>query len=57
MIKYQSLKIKIKYPLSKSSIEALLDKGYLSGTSPTTLDAKDNTTRAQSITLLSRVHK
>ena len=42
---------------AKSSIEALLDKGYLSGTSPTTLDAKNNTTRAQSITLLSRVHK
>ena len=40
---------------AKSSIEALLERGYLTGTSSTTLSAKNNTTRAESVTLLSRI--
>lgn len=42
---------------AKSSVEALLEKGYLTGTSSTTIGPKDNTTRAQSVTLLSRLNK
>jgi len=42
---------------AKDAIEALLDRGYLNGTSTTTIGARDNTTRAQSVTLLSRVSR
>ena len=42
---------------AKSSVESLLEKGYLTGTSSTTIGPKDNTTRAQSVTLLSRLNK
>lgn len=58
MIRCQSSKTKIKYLHgAKSSVEALLEKGYLTGTSSTTIGPKDNTTRAQSVTLLSRLNK
>lgn len=51
-------KFKDKYNVSswaKDSVEALLEGGYLTGTSPSTISPKNNTTRSESVTLLSRI--
>lgn len=40
---------------AKDAIEALLEGGYLSGTSQNLISPKSNTTRSESVTLLSRI--
>ncbi len=42
---------------AKSSVESLLEKGYLTRTSSTTIGPKNNTIIAQSVALLSRLNK
>lgn len=41
---------------AKDSVEALLEGGYLKGTSDNTISPKNNTNRAQAVTLFSRIN-
>ena len=42
---------------AKSAVEAMLDNGYMNGYEDDTIRAKNNMTRAEAVTLLSRINK